>query len=142
MTILSVEQRLARLEAFVRDNNTYQNILFQNVEYIANESQIVIYDTWKSGEHYEVGHKVIYLGNLYECIQEHTSQDDWKPSTVPALWKLRPAPGEEWPDWVQPTGAHDAYAKGDQVTHKEKHWISDVDANIWEPGVYGWKEAE
>lgn len=23
---------------------------------------------------------------------------------------------------------------------KEKHWISTVDANVWEPGVYGWEE--
>jgi hypothetical protein len=28
------------------------------------------------------------------------------------------------------------------VSHNDKHWISDVDANIWEPGVYGWSEAE
>jgi hypothetical protein len=29
---------------------------------------------------------------------------------------------------------------GDKVSHNEKHWISDVDANVWEPGVYGWTE--
>lgn len=49
-------------------------------------------------------------------------------------------PAQEWPEWIQPTGAHNAYAKGAKVTHAGKRWISDVDANTWEPGVYGWTE--
>lgn len=112
----------------------------ESVEYIANTSDIVLYNPWVSGKLYKVGDKAIYLGNLYECIQEHTSQDDWTPPVVPALWKREGDPTVEWPDWVQPTGAHDAYALGDQVSHNEKHWISAVDANIWEPGIYGWDE--
>ena len=38
-------------------------------------------------------------------------------------------------------GAHDAYEQGAKVSHNGKHWISDVAANVWEPGVYGWTEA-
>lgn len=45
-----------------------------------------------------------------------------------------------YPAWIQPTGAHDAYAKGAAVSHHDKKWISDADANVWEPGVYGWTE--
>ena len=44
---------------------------------------------------------------------------------------------DEWPDWVQPKGAHDAYSKGSKVNHKNKHWISNIDSNVWEPGVTG-----
>lgn len=40
--------------------------------------------------------------------------------------------------WVQPTGAHDAYNTGDWVTHNGQTWESTVDANTWEPGVFGW----
>lgn len=29
-----------------------------------------------------------------------------------------------------------------QVSHNGKHWISSVDNNVWEPGVYGWTEQE
>ena len=29
---------------------------------------------------------------------------------------------------------------GDKVTHNDKTWISDIDYNIWETGVYGWSE--
>lgn len=140
MTMLSVEQRLSRLESIVLKNQTDQDTLYENVEYIANTSDIVLYETWQSGKAYSVGDKCIYLGNLYSCIQAHTSQDDWTPALVPALWKREGEPGVEFPDWVQPTGAHDAYAKGDKVTHNSKHWESSIDANIWEPGVYGWTE--
>lgn len=43
--------------------------------------------------------------------------------------------------WVQPTGAHDAYAKGDAVTHSSKTWVSLIDANVWAPGVSGWRQS-
>ena len=49
-------------------------------------------------------------------------------------------PAQEWPEWVQPTGSTDAYAKGAKVIHNGSKWTSDVDANTWEPGVYGWTE--
>ena len=141
MTMLSLEERVSKLEAIVFRNQTEQAIVTENVEYIASTSDIVLYPVWESGKAYEVGDKVIYLGNLYECIQAHTSQDNWTPATTPALWKREGTPGEEWLDWVRPMGAHDAYAMGDKVSHNEKHWISAVDVNIWEPGVYGWNEA-
>lgn len=90
---------------------------------------------------YETGDRVQYGGNLYKCIQAHTAQADWTPDTAVSLWVRVDDPSIEWPEWHQPTGAHDAYAKGAKVSHNEKHWISDVDANIWEPGVCGWYEA-
>lgn len=87
---------------------------------------------------YAVGDRVQYDSKLYSCIQSHTSQESWQPSLTPALWNLVSI--EEWPEWVQPAGAHDAYAKDDRVLHNGKKWISIVDNNVWEPGVYGWNE--
>ena len=43
----------------------------------------------------------------------------------------------DWPEWVQPTGAHDAYSKGSQVTHNGERYVSQIDANVWEPGMFG-----
>ena len=43
----------------------------------------------------------------------------------------------DWPEWVRPTGAHNAYAKGSQVTHNGERYVSQIDANVWEPGVLG-----
>lgn len=97
---------------------------------------IDLYLPWKAGETYAVGDMRRDEGYLYRCIQAHDSQADWKPAAVPALWKLVSV--EEWPEWVQPTGAHDAYELGAKVSHNDKHWISDIDANTYEPGVYGW----
>lgn len=90
---------------------------------------------------YAVGDRVQYEGNLYKCLQAHTAQSDWTPDAAPSLWVRIDDPSIEWPEWVQPQGAHDAYAAGDKVSHNGKHWISTADANIWEPGVFGWSEA-
>ena len=42
--------------------------------------------------------------------------------------------------WTQPTGAHDAYPLGAVVTDAGKMWISLIPANVWRPGVSGWRE--
>lgn len=104
------------------------------------ESVTMLFEDWQTDTVYSVGDRRKYDGLLYRCVQAHTSQADWTPPAVPALWVRTST--EEWPEWIQPTGAHDAYSKGDKVSHNGKHWISDVDANIWEPGAYGWSEAE
>ena len=42
--------------------------------------------------------------------------------------------------WTQPTGAHDAYPLGATVTHNGTAWENLTPANVWEPGVSGWRE--
>lgn len=81
-----------------------------------------------------------YGGLLYRCVQAHTSQSDWTPSAAVSLWTRIADPTQEWPEWIQPTGAENAYAKGAKVSHNSKHWTSNVENNVWEPGVYGWTE--
>ncbi len=98
-----------------------------------------LFPKWEPNKAYAVGDRVQDENILYACITAHTSQASWKPSLTPALWNKISI--EEWPEWVQPTGAHDAYAKGDKVSHNNKRWVSTVDANTWEPGVYGWEES-
>lgn len=56
------------------------------------------------------------------------------------MWTPIGNPLEEFPEWVQPLGAQDAYSKGAKSAHGGKRWVSDVDGNVWEPGVYGWTE--
>lgn len=96
------------------------------------------YKPWIVGEALIVGDRRSYQELLYEVIQAHTTQADWEPPNVPALFKR--VWTEEYPEWVQPTGAHDAYAKGAKVSHNGKKWVSTADANVWEPGVFGWDE--
>ena len=99
-----------------------------------------LFPAWVSGTNYSTDERIEYDGTLYRCVQGHTSQADWVPTATPALWVVVSL--EERPDWVQPTGAHDAYATGAKVSHAGKHWTSNVDANVWEPGVYGWTEVQ
>ena len=79
-------------------------------------------------------------GELYKVVQETVFQTQYEPGAEGTSSIFVKISLEEWPEWIQPTGAHDAYAKGDKVTHSSKKWTSDVDANTWEPGVYGWTE--
>lgn len=55
-----------------------------------------------------------------------------------------PPVADEWPEFVRPTGAHDAYAKGAKVTYAGKHYVSLIDGNVWPPDEYpqGWRLQE
>lgn len=99
---------------------------------------IELYPVWSSGISVSVNDRYQYSDKLYKCVQAHTTQANWQPEVTPALWVVVSL--EEWPEWKQPAGAHDAYNKGDKVKHNSKKWVSTADANVWEPGVYGWDE--
>lgn len=99
---------------------------------------VELFPHWKFPKAYIVGERVQDDGFLYKCVQPHTSQESWKPSLTPALWVRVSV--EEYPEWIQPQGSADAYMLGNKVTHNEKRWTSDIDNNVWEPGVYGWTE--
>ena len=107
------------------------------------ESELSIYKSyiaeWGIGEAYQEGQIVRYEDALYSVVQSHTSQDDWQPDTVPALYTIlnKTSVGGDAviSEWVQPTGAHDAYNVGDKVTYEGKTWESTVDGNAYAPGV-------
>ena len=94
---------------------------------------------WVAGEQVYVGTRRTYEGTTYEAIINHVTQSDYTPDVTPTLWKVVQ---EGVAPWVQPTGAHDAYQKGDRVTYNGKTWESTIDANVWAPGVYGWIEVD
>ena len=92
------------------------------------------------GKRAEAGSYWRHGDNLYRVNagQGHTIQADWPPDQAASLFSLAANPAEEWPDWIQPTGAHNAYAKGAKVSHNSKRWVSTADGNVWSPGAYGW----
>lgn len=100
---------------------------------------IELFHVWKEDGAYQTGDRVRYSDTLYKCLQDHTAQADWKPSEAVSLWVRVDDPSIEFPEWRQPTGAHDAYAKGAKVSHNGKHWISDIEANVYEPPTM-WSE--
>ena len=101
---------------------------------------VELFPQWVVEHAYVVGERLQYNGVLYRVVQAHTSQADWAPDKTPALFVVVSL--DEWPEFVQPTGAHDAYNKGDKVTFNGKHYISLIDANVYSPAVYpaGWQE--
>lgn len=103
---------------------------------------VELFPAWTMDRAYDAGQRVRYGNKLYRCEQAHTSQSDWTPPKTPALWTEVSKPGEI-PVWRQPTGAQDAYNLGDRVRYPDAGgdvWVSTVDNNVWEPGVYGWEK--
>lgn len=99
-----------------------------------------IYPQFKVGIAVTVGQRYVDSnGDLYKVVQAHTTQADWQPSTVPALFtKINVV--DEWPLFVQPTGAQDVYSLGDKITFNGQHYISAINNNSWSPTAYpaGW----
>lgn len=98
---------------------------------------VELFPAWVVGKAYAVNDRTQYNGTLYKCIQAHTSQADWMPDATPALWVKVSL--DEYPEWAQPTGAHDAYNIGDKVTYNGQHYVCTSDANVYAPDVYGWQ---
>jgi len=103
------------------------------------EDLVTIYPQWREGKSYIIDDKVVYDTTLYRVVQAHTSQSDWTPDITPALFTPYTPPGQV-ADWVQPTGAQDAYNIGDRVLFEGHIYESLINANTWSPVVYpaGW----
>lgn len=104
-----------------------------------------VYPKWSGkSKSYKTGNILAYGVNadgetqLYTVLLDHTSQANWTPDTATSLYKKIGFTAEGVNIWTQPLGATDAYNAGDVVEHKGQQWTSDVDGNVWEPGVYGW----
>ena len=139
---------MASKEMIAMQMNRFFQIMAQQME-LDDETAMEIadlYEAWEAGKSYEIGKVVKYGVNadgetqLYSVLQAHTSQADWLPDITPSLYKAIGFTDSGVPIWTQPLGATDAYAKGDVVSHNGKTWTSDIDANVYEPGVYGWSE--
>ena len=113
------------------------------IEVVEDETAVTVpalFDPWAPGIDVVKDERRYYASEVYRCIQGHRTQADWTPDVTPALWAKVSV--DEWPEWVQPTGAHDAYNTGDKVTYNGKHYVSVIDGNIWAPDAYpaGWSE--
>lgn len=99
-------------------------------------------EKWKAGTNYEAGKRLSYNDIVYKVLQSHTSQTDWLPDQTASLYaKVLIPDANVIPEWEQPESTN-PYMSGDKVMHQSKIWVSDVDYNVWEPGVYGWHTIE
>lgn len=91
--------------------------------------------------------------SLYALARQHAAPQYNYDAEIEALWaairELQQAqeegggtePADEWPEYVQPTGAHDAYKVGDKITYNGQHYICKMDGCVWTPDAYpaGWE---
>ena len=113
---------------------------FDDTTALANK---LIYPFWEAGIPVEEGQRYMYVMNttLYKVRKPHTTQADWTPDITPALWKVVQPEGVI-ADFVQPTGAHDAYMKGEKVKFNGSIYESLIDNNAYSPTAYprGWRK--
>lgn len=101
---------------------------------------VTLYPEWQSGEAYTEGQRVRYKGVLYKVLQTHTAQDTWTPDVATSLFAKVLIPDDNViPEWEQPDSTN-PFMSGDIVKHNGFVWVSDIDNNVWEPGVYGWSK--
>lgn len=141
---------LATLRAAVLGEEGHRAIVAQSLEQVeeiatryaeAIADQPAVPYAAPTGAHdaYGPGRKVVWTDG-------HTYRNDsggWlshSPEEYPRGWTcLDCEPAGEWPQWVQPQpGVVEPFAKNAKVTHKDQRYISNLDGNVWEPGVYGW----
>ena len=104
-----------------------------------------LYPEWHADSvEYKKNDRMMYNNKFYKVLQDHTSQESLTPDTASSLFVEISDPNEEWPEFKQPSGAHDAYMKDDKVTYNGKHYVSLIDNNTWSPETYpaGWHLAE
>ena len=134
----------AELDAVVKARINETKVALSTLDDETALNVTILFSTWKAGTAYALDERIRYDEKLYRCVQAHTSQENWTPDVTPALWTEVAKPGEI-PVWKQPTGAQDAYNKGDKVWYPERGtdiYVSTIDGNVWAPDVYGWtKEA-
>lgn len=127
----------------LKDARRYRAIIEQAMQSTTDDvalTAIPLFPVWMSNVEYTLDQRVKYNDVLYRCLSAHISQDDWMPEVAPSLWAKVLIPNTNViPEWEQPDSTN-PYMNGDKVTHNEKTWVSIVDNNVWEPGVYGWEE--
>lgn len=135
--ILKLEEVDAKEESLNKIGKIVANQVTDDVVALSIQE---FYDIWEVGVLYPVGRYITHKDILYKVLTEHTSQTDWTPDASPSLFAkvLIDPTGETIPEWVQ-SDSTNAYMTGDKVTHNDKTYVSIIDNNVWEPGVYGWE---
>lgn len=83
----------------------------------------------------------IEITNLWETVRSLEARVAELEPVVEKPVDPEAPPVNEWPDYVQPTGAHDAYLLGAQITYNGLHYVSLIANNVWTPVAYpaGWQ---
>lgn len=126
------EERARKQAQAMLDKLSYKTVLDSATDDQALEMR-PLYPEWQTGIEYTKGTFLQYDSILYRVLQDHTSQADWTPDKAVSLYVNVADPQDPYPPFKKPTGAHDAYSKGDWITFEEKHYRSKIDGNVYSP---------
>lgn len=118
----------------------WQQLLQANDDTMIIDCEYLV-DSWQADANYVVDDIRKFEGQVYRCVQAHTSQSDWTPSQAPALWAIKHTKNKDNPKpFIQPQGAHDAYMLDEVVLYNGQVYISIIDNNAYSPDAYaqGW----
>ena len=131
---MTKEQAKQFIDAFVKLRNLVTDEISLEVPNL--------YPTWKPEMNYHICDRILYNETLYKVLQDHVSQDTWAPDVTSSLFAKVLIPNSNIiPNWEQPDSTN-PYVTGDKVMHNGKTWVSIIDNNVWEPGIYGWNVIE
>lgn len=85
--------------------------------------------SWEAGLQLGPGQKVTYEGSTYVTIQSHTTQADWTPDIVPALFSVVPSGSDNWQAGVE-------YSINDEVVYNGQGYTciqAHTSQEGWEP---------
>lgn len=98
-----------------------QNIDRYHIEgKLTDEDREALYALARAGAHpvYDYAAKIEAIWAAIHALQGQTQDPD------------------EWPEYVQPTGAHDAYGVGAQVTYNGQRYRCKLANCVWSPDAY------
>ncbi|WP_276924206.1 hypothetical protein [Faecalibaculum rodentium] len=139
------QEAAAKAEAENRLAEVSRDALLAGVDDEVALTMAPLYPEWQAGQEYKTGNRLRFGdGGFVRVLQDHKSQNDWQPDATPSLYSVISDPAEEWPEFKQPTGAHDVYMAGDKMTYKGEHYTCQRDNVAHSPEALpdAWEKAE
>lgn len=77
-----------------------------------------------------------------DSLSEVVNKLDERVRAVESGNPQEPETEDEYPEYVQPTGAHDAYNEGDKITFEGEKYTCKMNGCVWSPKDYpdGWEK--
>jgi len=114
-----------------------EKTMIDNITIIEHAHLFPVWSQYWTGK---CGSIVMDDSKLYKALDDIDAKNSTNPSSNADLWGYIGNPSEEYREWAKPIGVLDAYAKDDKVTYNGKKYVSEIDDNIYEPNIHGWKK--